>query len=130
MSWGNSAAYNFRTMIRRLAMFFVMLSVFWQALAVAGQMPVFASHEELEHAAMHLQEEGHHHHDDGAVELDESSDSKLHMMADGMPSAALEVFALNIPVPDWGSSPPSSALDSILPYPILEGLRRPPRLTA
>lgn len=117
-------------MTRRLAMFFVMLSIFWQALAVAGQMPVFASHEALEHAAMHLQEEGHHHHDDGAVELDDSSDSKLHMMADGMPSAALEVFALNVPAPDWGSSPPSPTLDSILPYPILEGLRRPPRHTA
>ena len=117
-------------MIRRLAMFFVMLSVFWQALAVAGQMPVFASHEALEHAAMHLQEEGHHHHDDGAVELDESSDSKLHMMVDGMPSAALEVFALSVPAPDWGSSPPSPALDSILPYPILEGLPRPPKRIA
>jgi hypothetical protein len=117
-------------MTRRLAMFFVMLSVFWQALAVAGQMPVFASHEALEHAAMHLQEEGHHHNDDGAVELDESSDSKLHMMANGMPSAAVEAFTLSVPAPDWGSSPPSAALDSILPHPILEGLRRPPRHTA
>ena len=118
-------------MTRRLAMFFVMLSVFWQALAVAGQMPVFASQEELEHAAMHLQEAAHHHHhDDGAVELDESSDSKLHMMADGMPSAALEAFTLCIPAADWGNSPPSAAIDSILPHPILEGLRRPPRHTA
>lgn len=130
MSWGNSAAYNFRPMIRRLAMFFVMLSVFWQALAVAGQMPVFASHEALEHAAMHLQEEGHHHNDDGAVELDESSDSKLHMMANGMPSAALEAFTLSVPVPDWGSSPLCPVVDSMLPHPILEGLRRPPRHTA
>jgi hypothetical protein len=106
-------------------MFFVMLSVFWQALAVAGQMPVFASHEALEHAAMHLQEEGHHHHDDGAVELDDSSDSKLHMMANGMPSAAVEAFTLSVPVPDWVSSPLCPVVDSMLPirsWKVFDGL--------
>lgn len=114
-------------MTRRLAMFFVMLSIFWQALAVAGQLPVFASQEERAHAAMHIQEEGHYHHHDGAMELDDSSDSRLHLMADAMPLGALQTNGGSLPAPDWANIPPDATSVSLIPDPVLEGVRRPPK---
>lgn len=107
-----------------------MLSIFWQALSVAGQLPVFASHEELEHAAMHLQEEGHYHHHDGELEFDDSSNSRLHLMADAMPLGAFQASSVGVPVPDWENIPPDVTPASLIPDPILEGLRRPPKQTA
>ena len=114
-------------MHRRLGIFFLLLSFFWQAIAVAGQIPAFASDEEREHAVLHLQEAGHHHHDDGAVSIDQSSDSVLHLVSDHLPSASLDTFQSSVFVPDWCSSSPPTLVTAKLPYPVLEGPRRPPK---
>lgn len=117
-------------MIRRLATFFVLLSILWQAIAVAGQLPMFATHEEREHAVMHLQEADHHHDESGVVAQDHSSDSKFHLLGDRVPSAPLVTFMPTIPSPQWENAPPSTVVLAQLPFPVLEGLRRPPRFTA
>ncbi|SER52762.1 hypothetical protein SAMN02982919_02552 [Giesbergeria anulus] len=113
-------------MCRCLGIFFLLLSFFWQAVAVAGQIPAFASTEEREHAVLHLQEAGHHH-KDGAVSIDQSSDSVLHLVSDSLPSASLDTSLSSVFVPDWTSASPLEWVTAKLPYPILEGPRRPPK---
>jgi hypothetical protein len=114
-------------MIRRLATFLVLLSIFWQAIAVAGHVPMFATDEEREHAVLHLQEADHHHDESGAVAQDHSSDSKLHLLGDRAPGAPLATVTPTIPSPQWENAAPHTVVLAPLPFPVLEGLRRPPR---
>jgi hypothetical protein len=116
-------------MRRPLATFLLLLCLFWQAIAVAGQVPAFASQEEIAHAALHLQEAAHHHHDDGSVTVDDSDDSKSHVVADGLAGVALVSFVTEAMTADWTSTPPT--LDEVRhTNPALEGPRRPPKLKA
>jgi hypothetical protein len=114
-------------MIRRLATLLVLLSIFWQAIAVAGHLPVLATPEEREHAVLHLQEADHHHDANGAVAQDHSSESKLHLLGDRVPGTPPVTVAPTIPSPQWENAAPGTAVLAPLPSPVLEGLRRPPR---
>ncbi len=117
-------------MRRRIAIFLVLLSVFWQAFAIAGQATAFAEPEEIAHAALHWQSEGHHHDENGSVTQDDSDESLQHVAFDGCLSTSMVwqtasfSFAPNI------SAPPRIADEAAIPSPHLAGLRRPPRLTA
>jgi hypothetical protein len=115
-------------MQRSLALILLVVSFFWQALSVAGQLPLLAPSEEMEHAALHWQQASHHHHDDGTLMVDDSSASVLHVAADGLagapPAWAGDRFRFQAP----GSAVPDAGDALSLPQPILDGLRRPPRL--
>lgn len=115
-------------MSRRFGLFLLLLSFFWQAIALAGQMPLLESAQEREHTVVHMHEVAHHHHEDGSLTYDDSSDSNTHVAMDGATGSAL---VWHQPVLSWlqpSSDPCPPALTSTLPNPPLDGLRRPPRL--
>ncbi|WP_047783938.1 hypothetical protein [Variovorax paradoxus] len=117
-------------MRRRLALVFLLLSVFWQVIAIAGQVTAFAEAEEVGHAMLHWQSEAHHHHDDGSVTQDDSDESNQHVIADGClsPSAVWLDTAFTF-APAEGTPPPTAG-EAAKPAPHLDGLRRPPRLSS
>ncbi|MNX98091.1 hypothetical protein D3C86_1304840 [compost metagenome] len=117
-------------MRRRLALVLLLLSVFWQAFAIAGQATAFADAEEVAHAALHWQEESHHHHDDGSVALDDSDESLQHVVADGCLSTLLVWQITSFSFAPLASARPLIADETASPSPHLAGRRRPPRLTA
>lgn len=105
----------------------LMLSAFWQSVAMAGELPAFESQDDAEHALMHWHGEAHHHHDDGSLSQDDSDESVQHLMAD----ASLSTYVL------W-TEPPSVAVLPLVTTlvgtdhkpveaPVLDGPRRPPR---
>lgn len=114
-------------MSRRFGLFILLLSFFWQAIAVAGQVPLLESAEEREHAVAHMHEVAHHHHEDGSVTFDDSSDSNTHVAMDGAVTNALAWGPLVLGQLLTGSDPCPAALASFLPDPTPDGLRRPPR---
>ena len=116
-------------MRRRLALLLLLISAFAQTLAIGGHAQALGDIEQAAHAVLHWQEQPHHHHDDGSISHDDSDESVQHLVADGclggaavmpasmplfIPSAMERPFAGNEPAPPW---------------PYLDGLRRPPRLT-
>jgi hypothetical protein len=117
-------------MRRGLVLVLLLLSAFWQVVAIAGRTTAFGTVEETSHALMHWQEEKHHHHEDGTVTQDDSDASLQHVAADG----CLGVHAL------WTTPPstlaparafhPAMATAVALPAPPPDGPRRPPRPTA
>ncbi|MGR4867932.1 hypothetical protein ACIPRI_03565 [Variovorax sp. LARHSF232] len=116
-------------MLRRLPVLLLLISAFWQALAVGGHAQALGDLEEAAHAVIHWQEQPHHHHDDGSVSHDVSEESVQHIVADGCLGGAAVLpatISLFIPAaierPFLGSEPAP-------PWPYLDGLRRPPRLT-
>lgn len=116
-------------MLRRLVLALMFVSAFWQAFAIAGQMPAFSQAEEIEHAMLHWQEAAHHHHDDGSLSLDDSDESAQHVTADGvLGSAAVWSIAAFTFTPAESLRPVVTA-EATPPWPLLDGLRRPPRLT-
>lgn len=117
-------------MRRRFAIFLVLLSVLWQSFAIAGQATAFADAEEVAHAALHWQEEGHHHHDDGSVTQDDSDESLQHLAFDGCLSTSVLWQSASFSFAPVGGAPPLIADEAAIPSPHLAGLRRPPRLTA
>ena len=116
-------------MQRSLALVLLMTSFFWQALSVAGQAPLLAPSEEMEHAALHWEQTGHHHHHDGSLKVDDSTESVLHIAADGVTSAPPAWFDDPFRLETPGSAAPDMADTVSVPQPVLDGPRRPPRLT-
>ncbi|MDP9876554.1 hypothetical protein [Variovorax boronicumulans] len=117
-------------MRRRLALVFLLLSVFWQAFAIAGQAAAFAGAEEIAHAALHWQEEANHDHDDGSVARDDSDESVQHVVTDGCLRTWLVWPSTSFSFAPLASARPPIADETASPSPHLAGLRRPPRLTA
>jgi hypothetical protein len=115
---------------RSLVVVLLVVSAFWQMLAVGGRPGGLSTPREAAHALLHWQGQAHHHHDDGSVTLDGSEESVQHVALDG-------VLAVNSP---WSepavSLPPaasaySTAADEVSgPWPYLDGPRRPPKLPA
>ncbi len=114
-------------MHRRVGFFFLLLSLFWHALTVAGQMPLLGSVEDREHAVAHLQEAAHHHMDDDAIHYDDSPDSTIHLLADGAASNAVLWQAVALVHPSLVGYVPWVDVVAYLPDPPRDGLRRPPR---
>lgn len=113
----------------KFALALMLFSILWQSFAVGGQAAALVDVHEVEHLAMHSLSEAHHHHDDGSVVQDDSDESRQHVVADGGVSSpflrATTVFTL---IPSAVTRP--AMLDERpLPPPLLDGLRRPPRLS-
>lgn len=109
----------------------VLLSMLWQATAVAGPMVFAGSEGDGEHALLHWQEAGHHHHGDGDSDLheDDSVASKQHVLLDdALSSPALYTAQFQLTV-DRSDNPLLIADERPTPSPFVEGLRRPPRHT-
>lgn len=117
-------------MRRGFVLVFLVMSAFWQVIAIAGQATAFGNKEEAAHALLHWQEENHHHDADGSVTQDDSDESLQHVVADGC-LGSIAVWA----TASFGFEPasalrPSTRIDRALPTPPPDGLRRPPRLIA
>jgi hypothetical protein len=105
-------------------------SVLFHSVASAHQRVKVHAGSDLAHAMMHWEGEAHHHHEDGSLHHDDSDASQDHLNAEAATSlaglASADLFALPKVAP--------AAAVAYLSYPpltpILEGLRRPPRLPA
>lgn len=118
-------------MRKTFTILFLLTSILWQSIAMAGQGMVYDHAEGLAHAVLHLEKDGHHHHDDGTYHEDSSDQSSQHIQADD----CLSVTELLPPVfcpalPQLGLPAPAKGLDCAPAAPFLEGPMRPPRLTA
>lgn len=114
--------------VRKTAVLLLMvIGMFWQALAVAGQGGLSHAAEDLTHAVLHWSDTGHHHHDDGSYHEDDSAESTQHVALDG----ALSIPAL-WPTLDWPTfaayrDAPPVTTSAALPPPFVDPFRRPPR---
>jgi hypothetical protein len=114
--------------MRRSAILFVMLlAMLWQSVALARPGSTVNVLADLEHAALHWQEEGHHHHDDGSFHLDDSQASTLHLLSDHVMGATALLRAVSHHFQPSGPARPGGMDDARVPAPFLDGLLRPPR---
>ena len=112
------------------AIFLLVISLLWHAFATASA-GFMQDHDSVEHVVMHLEKEPHHHHADGSFHEDGTEESVKHVYADGCANTAgvvpTHAVAARVEILSRAelSGPPAEP-DSA----ILEGPRRPPRLTA
>ena len=116
--------------MRRLSvLIYLIVSLLWQAAAIAVPMEAVGDEDAATHAALHWQESGHHHHDgdDSGFHEDDSSDSRQHtLLDDGFSSPAL--YSTSAPsIDSWGSAAPPVLDDQHAPTPYVDKRRRPPR---
>lgn len=115
--------------MRRSAVVLVMLfSMLWQAMALAQPTSTVNLLADLEHAAMHWQDEPHHHHDDGSYHRDDSQASKFHVFSDQLTVATALLPASSQNLLPIASARPCCHRSVSVPDPFLDGLLRPPRL--
>lgn len=114
-------------MQRYAVLLVVLFAMLWQSLAMARVGSTVNALADLEHAALHWQEEAHHHHEDGTYHPDDSAESMQHVIADH-PSASWAMAApASQDFPRLGSTAPGGRHAAAAPNPTLEGLLRPPR---
>lgn len=119
------------TAMRRSAILLVMLfAMLWQSVALARPGSTVNVLADLEHAALHWQEEGHHHHEDGSFHLDDSLASTFHILSDHLTVTTALLPAAAQYFPPCATEAPGVLHDTPVPDPILDGLLRPPRLRA
>jgi hypothetical protein len=98
-------------------------------MASTGHGPLHAAGG-LAHDLMHWDKQSHHHHEDGTLHQEDSDEGFRHLQQDtflslmGLPSC---VAISLIPATPWA---PPVFDSSRVPAPVLDGPRRPPRLTA
>jgi hypothetical protein len=115
--------------MRRFAVLFVMLfAMLWQSVALARVGSTVNAIADLQHAALHWQEEGHHHHDDGSYHLDDSNESAQHVAADHLSTTLATALPPSHDFPAPGSAAHGGLHEALSPDPTLDGLLRPPRL--
>lgn len=119
-------------MFRKFISLILMLCVAWQALVFAGADVLLADEREQLHELLHFQGILHHHdeHHQGGVHLDDSPASDTHLLVETgvfgaglMPSTGCLFTSLV-----QGGLPSHTAPSWPMAY--LDGLERPPRLTA
>lgn len=118
------------TMVRKVFALLLLLSVFWQAVSMAGYVTGLESREDSSHAVLHWQDSAHHHHDDGTQHADDSDSTAHHMHAEsGNHATGLvtlgwrDAVALRLAVPVALAAPPHVS-------PHLKGPLRPPQAVA
>lgn len=116
-------------MRRKFALALMLFSILWQSLAFGGQAAAFADVHEIAHMAMHSLSEAHHHHDDGSVVQDDSDESRQHVVADGGISSPFLWAVTSFTLIPTDAARPAMMDERPLPPPLLDGLRRPPRLS-
>lgn len=107
-----------------LVMLFAML---WQSVALARAGSTVNALADMEHTALHWQEEGHHHHEDGSYHLDDSNESVQHVLSDHVSATAALLVSSSHVFPPLGSAAPGGLHKAPVPDPHPEGLLRPPR---
>ena len=114
--------------MRRAAVLLVMLfAMLWQTVAMARAGSTMNVLADMEHAALHWQEEGHHHHEDGSYHLDDSIASSQHVVSDHVSAAAAFIVTASHQFPPMGSAAPGGLHETLVSNPTLDGLLRPPR---
>ena len=124
--WLPAASIHCR--MRRPVVLLVMLfAMLWQSVALARIGSSVNALADLEHTALHLQQEAHHHHEDGSYHLDESYESTQHLLTDHLSmTVELLISSCRLFLP-LGSTPPGVLHHTTVASPVLDGLLRPPR---
>ncbi len=117
--------------MRRATILLVMLfAMLWQSVAMARIGSTVNALADLQHASLHWQGEAHHHHEDGSYHQDDSKESMQHVVTDHVnASLALTAGSLHDFTP-LGSVAPEALRERLVPNPAVDGLLRPPRLSA
>lgn len=105
----------------------MLLAMLWQSVALARAGSTVNALADLEHTALHWQEEGHHHHEDGSYHRDDSTESVQHVLGDHVGASVALLVSSSHGFPPLGSTPPGGLHKAPVPEPALEGLLRPPR---
>lgn len=114
--------------MRRSAILLVMLfAMLWQSVAMARVGSAVNALADLEHAALHWQEEGHHHHEDGSYHQDDSNESVQHVVTDHLNASLALAASSSHDFPPLGSAAPDGLHERLALNPALDGLLRPPR---
>lgn len=114
--------------MRRTSVLLVMLfAMLWQSVALARAGSTANALVDMEHAALHWQEEGHHHHEDGSYHRDDSPESVQHVIADHVSASAALLVSTGHGFPPPESAAPAGLLKALVPDPDPESLLRPPR---
>lgn len=114
-------------MARLLTVMFLIVSLLGQSALAGGVSWTLETPDDVGHAMMHWEREGHHHHEDGSLKSDDSTESTLHVMADhGGCCVIMSDGLLLSSVYDTDNLPVFSV--SIHQPPSLDGPLRPPRL--
>jgi hypothetical protein len=114
-------------MRRTAVLLSVLFAMLWQSVALARPGSTVNVLADLEHAALHWQDEGHHHHDDGSYHVDDSSESVQHVIADHATASAALIGSSDRDFLTAPSGSPSGLHEQPAPHPFLDGLLRPPR---
>ncbi len=115
--------------MRRIAVLLaVLFAMLWQSGALARPGSTVNVLVDVEHAALHWQEQGHHHHDDGSTHVDNSNESLQHLIADHVTASAALMAATGQNFLSVPAEAPSGLHERPAPHPFLDGLLRPPRL--
>ncbi|OGA99552.1 MAG: hypothetical protein A3E25_12650 [Burkholderiales bacterium RIFCSPHIGHO2_12_FULL_69_20] len=114
--------------MRRSAVLCLLLfAMLWQSVAMARVGSSVNVMTDLEHAALHWQEESHHHRDDGSHQLDDSNESMQHVLNDHVSATTALLVTVTQAVPPLGSAAPGGLRAIAVTSPVLDGLLRPPR---
>jgi hypothetical protein len=114
-------------MRRTTVLLAMLLAMLWQSVALARAGSTVNAMADMEHTALHWQEEGHHHHEDGSYHRDDSPESVQHVIADHVSASAALLASPSHGFPPPGSTVPAGLLKAAVPDPDPEGLLRPPR---
>ena len=114
-------------MRRTTVLLAMLLAMLWQSVALARAGSTVNAMADMEHTALHWQEEGHHHHDDGSYHRDDSPESVQHVISDHLSTPAALLASASHDFPPLGSATPGGLNKAPVPDPDPEGLLRPPR---
>ena len=111
--------------------FLVVISLLWHTFAMAHAGFAYQHGEGAAHVMLHLDKKPHHHHDDGSFHHDGSDESVKHVYSDACanPTAVVQTYTPSVSG-DVATAAQFSSAPAAHDSPILEGPRRPPRLTA
>lgn len=120
-------------MFRRFAWLLVLAALVGQSLGLSAHAATGARSQDLAHALLHWADQPHHHHDQddgGAPHHDDSHESRNHVTADGALGAPVLLPAPIAQGAIQAQPTPLRANEPVPPSPLLDGIRRPPRLSA
>lgn len=125
--WVAVPRYTLAAMRRSCVLLVMLFAMLWQSVALARAGSTVNALADMEHSALHWQEEGHHHHDDGSYHLDDSSESVQHVLSDHVSASAALLVSASHDFPSLASALPGGLHKAPVPDPDPEGLLRPPR---
>lgn len=119
-------------MSRRLLAFILTICICWHSLSFAGVGSVLTNGDEQRHEQLHFEGTPHHHgdHDDGDVHQDGSDASVNHVTMDAGLFAPALTSAIALSVLEQLPERPKPAAMPAATFTFMDGLERPPRLTA